>query len=192
VVKWFDYVSCLSRSCPGLPVVLLTSYNHRGFSMLNHRFSIVFLSFLVIGTGIATVITLPQILRASAAPTPTISLVGFISAWNNTSNPNPTITVTQFQNITIQLTSGDGASHKFFVDVDKNGPTPDCPGMDVCSNFFPPSTSLTFTVSFAPGTYTYYCSLHPGTMLGMFIVLAPPPPPPPIANSGGGPGRHPT
>jgi hypothetical protein len=29
---------------------------------------------------------------------------------------------------------------------------------------------LTFTVSFAPGTYTYYCALHPASMLGQFIV----------------------
>jgi plastocyanin len=155
--------------------------------MLNRRLSIILLSILILVTSILVVISLPEVLRASAASTPTISLVGFTTAgWNST---NPTITVTQGQDLTIQLSSGDGVLHRFFVDVDKNGPTPDCPGMDVCSNAFPPSTTLTFTVSFAPGTYTYYCSVHPTTMLGSFIVQAPPPPPP-VANSGGL-GRHP-
>jgi plastocyanin len=171
------------------PLTLLTSYIHRGFSMLNRRFSIVLLSLLILGTSILTIITLPEVLRASAASTPTIALFGSVTAWNSTTNPNPTITVTQGQDLTIQLTSSDNVLHRFFIDVDKNGPTPDCPGMDVCSNAFTTTTTLTFTVNFAPGTYTYYCSVHPTSMLGSFIVQAPPPPPP-IANSGGL-GRHP-
>jgi len=151
--------------------------------MPNRSISIIILSFLIIGTGLVTVISLPENLRVSAASTQTITLVGFISAWNNTGTPNPTITVTEGQNITIQFSSGDGAVHRFFVDVDRNGPTPDCPGADVCSNLFPPSTSLTFTVNFAPGIYIYYCSVHPTTMLGRFIVLSSP--------VRGGGGRHP-
>ena len=114
---------------------------------------------------------LPLIPRAYGANR-TITLVGFITAWNNTSTPNPSITVTQGDSVTMQLSSGDGATHKFFIDVDKNGPAPDCPGADVCSSFFPPSTTLSFTATFAPGVYTYYCSVHPTTMLGNFIVQA--------------------
>jgi hypothetical protein len=91
--------------------------------MPNRRISIIILSFLIIGTGLVTVISLPENLRVSAASTQTITLVGFISAWNNTGTPNPTITVTEGQNITIQFSSGDGAVHRFFVDVDRNGPT---------------------------------------------------------------------
>src|SRR5207247_4827794 len=72
--------------------------------------------------------------------------------------------------ITLRLSSGDGAPHQWFVDVDKNGPSPDCSGADICSSLFSTSTLLTFTVSFAPGTYTYYCSVHPATMLGSFVV----------------------
>lgn len=143
-------------------------------SMPNRRFTVFLLSSMIIATSVLAVIGFPESLRVSASSPTTIILVGFTFAWNNTSTPNPTITVTFGQDVTIQLSSGDGVLHRFFVDVDKNGPTPDCPGADVCSTAFPPSTSLTFTVNFAPGTYTYYCSVHPTTMLGKFIVVLPP------------------
>ena len=149
--------------------------------MPSNRFWVFALAFLSLTSLSAASLNIPP--GVVAASTPSISLVGFISAWNNTSVPNPTISVTQGDTITIQLSSGDGAVHRFFVDVDRNGMTPDCPGADVCSNVFPPTTSLTFTVNFAPGTYTYYCSVHPTTMLGQFVVLQPP-------VTGGG-GRHP-
>jgi plastocyanin len=139
--------------------------------MLDRRLCIFSLGILSISALGVTAFNIPP--KVAATSTPTISLIGFITAWNNTSVPNPTITVTQGDTITIQLSSGDGAVHRFFVDVDNNGPSPDCPGADVCSNVFPPSTILTFTVSFAPGTYTYYCSVHPTSMLGKFVVLQP-------------------
>ena len=148
--------------------------------MPSNRFWVFMLAILSMTSLIATSVNIPP--KVDAASTPSISLIGFISAWNNTSVPNPTITVTQGDTLAIQLSSGDGAVHRFFVDVDKNGMTPDCPGADVCSNLFPPSTTLTFTVSFAPGTYTYYCSVHPTSMRGQFVVL-----PPPVT---GGRGRH--
>src|SRR3989441_10582564 len=149
--------------------------------MASKRFWALIVAILSLSSLIATSVNIPP--QAAAASTPSISLIGFINAWNNTGVPNPKITVTQGDTITIQLSSGDGAPHRFFVDVDKNGITPDCPGADVCSNVFPPSTSLTFTVDFAPGVYTYYCSVHPTTMLGQFVVLQP-------SITGGG-GRHP-
>ena len=139
------------------------------------------LAILFLSSLLATSLNVPP--GVEAASTPSLSLVGFISAWNSTGVQNPTIAVTQGDTITIQLSSGDGAVHRFFVDVDKNGITPDCPGAGVCSNVFPPSTTLTLTVNFAPGTYTYYCSVHPTTMLGQFVVLQP-------SITGGG-GRHP-
>ena len=148
--------------------------------MASKRFWVFILTILTLASLVATSINIPPPVKAASSPS--ISLIGFISAWNNTGVPNPTITVTQGDTITIQLSSGDGAVHRFFVDVDKNGMTPDCPGADVCSNIFPPSTTLTFTVNFAPGTYTYYCSVHPTTMLGQFIVLQ-------LTVTGGG-GRH--
>ena len=147
--------------------------------MVSRRFCIFILVLLTLSTLAITSINIPP--RVAASSNPTISLVGFISAWNNTGVPNPTITVTQGDVVTVHLSSGDGAAHRFFVDVDKNGMTPDCPGTDVCSNVFPPSTTLTFTANFGPGTYTYYCSVHPTSMLGMFIVLQPP-----VTGGGGG------
>lgn len=165
----------------GLQIALFTSYRCRTLTMLNVRFSIALLSWLLVGAILVTPVIAPIAAsdvssspRVTAASSQSIVLIGFFAAWNNTSTPNPTITVVQGQGITIQLSSGDGVTHRFFVDVDKNGPIPDCSGADVCSGVFPPSTVLTFTVSFSPGTYTYYCSVHPTTMLGSFIVLAPP------------------
>ncbi len=149
--------------------------------MASSRVWALILAILFLSSLLATSLNVPP--SVDAASTPSLSLVGFISAWNSTGVQNPTIAVTQGDTITIQLSSGDGAVHRFFVDVDKNGITPDCPGADVCSNVFPPSTTLTFTVNFAPGTYTYYCSVHPTTMLGQFVVLQP-------SITGGG-GRHP-
>jgi len=149
--------------------------------MVSNRFWVFMLAVLSLGSLFATSVNIPPNVRA--ASTPSMSLIGFFNAWNNTSVPNPSITVTQGDTITIQLSSGDGIAHRFFVDVDASGVTPDRPGADVCSNVFPPSTTLTFTVNFAPGTYTYYCSIHPTTMLGRFIVLQ-------SSISGGG-GRHP-
>jgi hypothetical protein len=69
-------------------------------------------------------------------------------------------------------------SHQFLVDVDRDGAsTANCPAVDPCSIVFSPSTptSYTFNVNFAPGTYTYFCTLHPSAMLGNFVVLAAPP-----------------
>jgi plastocyanin len=137
--------------------------------MIKHRKITILLSSILLGAAILTLTGAPIIPRVAAANR-TITLVGFITAWNNTSVPNPTITVNQGDVITLQLSSGDAIFHQWFVDVDKNGPAADCPGPDICSSAFSTSTTLTFTVSFAPGTYTYYCILHPASMLGQFIV----------------------
>jgi plastocyanin len=109
----------------------------------------------------------------------TITLFGFSTAWNATTNLNPTITVNQGDVITVALTSEDGMTHRFVVDVDKDGKifSPICPP-DECSNpfggAFPASTTFSFTVNFAAGTYTYYCTYHPFNMFANFVVLAVP------------------
>ncbi len=107
---------------------------------------------------------IPAIPNAHAASV-TFTLFAYASGgWNATTNPNPTITVNQGDTVTIVLKPGDGLTHEWFLDVDKNGPTPDCPGADICSQLFntqsPPP--VTFTAP-AAGTYTYYCSVHPPT-----------------------------
>jgi len=137
--------------------------------MLNHKFAIVVFSALLLAIvipGLPNLFSIPRV----AAVNRTINLAGYVNAWNFTSTPNPTITVSQGDSVTLQLSSGDAVLHRWFVDVDRNGPSPDCPGADICSNAFSTSTVLTFTVNFSPGTYTYYCSVHPTTMLGQFVV----------------------
>ena len=44
--------------------------------------------------------------------------------------------------------------------------------VEQCSVQFPPNTSLRFTASVMPGSYTYFCTIHPGSMFGTFTVLA--------------------
>jgi len=94
------------------------------------------------------------------------------TGWNGTtSKPNPDITVTQGDTIAMNLRSGDGMIHRFLVDTDVDDQdTTDCPLIDPCSNMFASTTAYTFTVNFAPGNYTYLCSLHPYVMVGNFIV----------------------
>lgn len=118
--------------------------------------------------------TIPKIPNAHAS-TFTTSLRGFASTgWNGSStNKNPTITANAFDTIRITISSGDAIPHQFLLDGDRDGKIPitDCLTPDPCSNQVPPSTTYVFTVAnLASGTYTYYCTIHPGTMLGSFVI----------------------
>ncbi len=126
----------------------------------------------------------PSIPKAHAASV-SISLSGcaFIVGactsvgWNGTTaRPNPTMTVQQGDSVSVKLSSADGASHLFLIDVDRDGggDSADCPTVDPCSMLFSPTTptTYTFTVSFAPGTYTYFCTIHPFSMFGSFVVVS--------------------
>ncbi len=144
-------------------------------SKSEHKRSVVLLlTVLLIGIILngSAPLALPYVPRAHAV-TRTMSLVGFaFTGWNgSTPSPNPTITVIQGDAITLSLSSGDGAPHRFVVDVDRDGKifTPICPP-DKCSSVIPPSTTYPFTVDFAAGTYTYYCTYHPNAMFGNFVV----------------------
>src|SRR6266571_3061920 len=106
--------------------------------------------------------------------THTISLVGNNPNWN-TSNPNPIITVTKGDTVTINLSSGDAATHQLLIDFDGDyaGGT-DCTAMaDWCSSTFSPSTPTRlgpFTITSNAGQYKYYCTVHYPYMQGLFIV----------------------
>jgi len=109
------------------------------------------------------------------ASTRTISLVantvGGYYYWNST---NPTITVTQGDSVTLDLSSTTGAvSHRFLLDLDRDGlDTSDCsPTADPCSSSFMTSATVSFTAN-TVGTFTYYCTFHSYTMTGNFIVQA--------------------
>src|SRR5713101_4140875 len=94
-----------------------------------------------------------------------IHLVGQVSAWNESqpSGPNPKITVNQGDTVSIILTSVD-TMHEFIVDWDKDGASflGSCARGDNCSSVFSlgTGTTITFTVSFPAGTYTYFCAFH--------------------------------
>ena len=113
------------------------------------------------------------------ASTVTIHLVAHaVSGWNGTTNPNPTITVQLGDSVTIVWSNGDTGSvpHQFLFDIDKDGfsDTSDCsPTADPCTNGLSTTGgTVTFTASTA-GSFTYYCTVHPTSMFGSFIVQPP-------------------
>jgi plastocyanin len=125
----------------------------------------------------------PSILPSVApvkASSRTISLVGTLVGgyysnyyWNNS---NPTITVSKGDALTIKVSSADTTSHQLLIDFDNDGytDTADCAtGADQCSATVPPSTTVPFTVNYNPGTYKYYCTFHPLSMVGDFVVQPP-------------------
>lgn len=104
------------------------------------------------------------------------NLLGFVAAWNSSSNANPPLTVAQGDIITINAKVGDGAPHQWFLDVDQNGVADCSPGPDICGGSFSSSNApaLTFTAASSATSYTltYYCAVHPGSMHGSFTALS--------------------
>jgi hypothetical protein len=126
-----------------------------------------------------------QSAKVPAVASVLIHLNGFVGAWNQSANPNPTITVTKDDTVTVSLVSSDSIPHRFLLDMDRDGAadTADCATIDPCSVTFPPNTSFSFTAG-ATGTYTYYCTIHPTTMIASFVIQA-------ARVAGGGGGRPP-
>jgi plastocyanin len=124
----------------------------------------------IILTIILTPYFLPTIPRAYGTNR-SITLIGIVQGWNNTSTKNPTITVNSEDQISLTLTAGDLAVHRFFIDVARYGPVPLCPP-DKCSQSFsqPNTVIFNFPADFPIGKYTYYCSVHPMTMFGTFTI----------------------
>ena len=118
------------------------------------------------------------------ATTTNVTLYANLFGWNSSevSGPNPTITVTQGDTISFRFFEDPADTtyypHLFLLDIDNTTTTNDCPnpGPDKCSTIISPTQSPTiapFTVSFASGTYKYYCTYHsPSYMTGKFIVMA--------------------
>ena len=131
-----------------------------------------FLVFMIILSGI--LIDASITIKPVRAATVGFNLLGFISAWNSSTTPNPTLTVLQGDLVTINAKPGDGATHQWFLDVNGDGTAECSPGPDICSSTFSTSGAppVTFQVSFAPKAYTltYFCSIHPGTMHGSFTA----------------------
>jgi hypothetical protein len=79
--------------------------------------------------------------------------------------------VAQGDIVSIALSTGDGISHEFQLDLDNDGgESADCGTTDPCSQPFPPTTTFMFTVMANPATYTYYCTFHTIQMHASFTV----------------------
>lgn len=129
---------------------------------------------LIVGLGLFIAPSILPSIPEVKANSRTISLVGtsngYYYYWNDT---NPTITVTQGDTLAIGVSSSNTVLHRLLIDLDKDGYTDiaDCGSVDVCSATVPPAYTISsFTVNSSPGTYTYYCTFHPTTMYGSFIV----------------------
>lgn len=127
------------------------------------------ISILLLSLGSAGSGSFPAIsLQSVHAVTRNLTLEGWSGGWNQTTSPNPTISVVQGDSVALALPNLDGARHQFFIDVDRNlALPPNCPP-DKCSDELP--VNYEFTVDFAPGTYKYYCAFHSEQMQGDFAV----------------------
>ncbi len=130
------------------------------------------LALVFLATMAAVMIAVPIQIRPVQATDRGFNLLGFINGWNFSTTSNPIITVKQFDTVTINAKPGDNASHQWFLDLDNNGVADCSPGPDICGATFSTSNApaLTFQDTFAVSTFTYYCSIHPGTMHGHFTT----------------------
>lgn len=106
------------------------------------------------------------------ATTQSFSLYGSAEAgWGFTpgsmSKPGPLITVSQDDLVNLTLKGEDAFTHRFFVDYNGNQ------APDAGEPQSPPFAGTTINFQFVAntsGTFTYYCTNHPGTMYGTFSV----------------------
>lgn len=165
-----------------LPNMLLTCYSDRKLVMA-HLTSVVKTYFIVLLVLLGIVlIEIPLGVRLVQASTRSLNLLGFVPAWNSSTNANPPLRFLQGDIITLTAKAGDGQPHQWFLDVDNNGVADCSPGPDICSASFTTNDAppITFTVATAsaPYTITYYCAVHPGSMHGTFTALS-------LTNAGG-------
>jgi copper binding plastocyanin/azurin family protein len=137
------------------------------------------LPLLLITAGMLGLTLLPALPRATAV---SFTLFGRIYSsplgWGLTAttvtSPGPDLTVLPGETVTMTLYSGDGYTHNWGVDYNGNG-VPDS-GEPLSNSFGSAGTTYTFTATTTPGTYTYWCYIHKGPMVGKFIVQSPPGP----------------
>lgn len=97
-----------------------------------------------------------------------------VNGWGLTpttiSTPGPTLVVTTGEQLDLHLYSHDGVTHTWFLDLNNNSVADS--GEAISSPFNSTTGPIWFnlTVSQTPGTYTYRCSIHPGTMWGELVV----------------------
>lgn len=109
-----------------------------------------------------------------------LSLYGSVTggwglAANAITEPGPSLTMFVGDTVTMKLYSNDSpTTHTWYIDLNKDG-TNDTG--DISAGSFSSSTvahTYTFTVPNSPGTYTYYCEIHPTSMHGSLTIVAAP------------------
>jgi len=121
----------------------------------------------------------------------TLSIAAISLPASATSAPNVTLTAVVGPGFNISLKNPDGSSVShldpgtYDISVTDNAPIDHNfhlrgPGVDMSTPLEGVAT-VTWTVTFVDGTYTFLCDAHPVQMKGSFTVGAvqPPPPPPP-------------
>ncbi len=146
---------------------------------------------ILCGTLLLTVLLAGATFAAAAPSTVTTSAAaGTTPAWPYTlygdavhgwgltptaiSTPGPTLVVTTGEQLHLALYSHDGVTHTWFLDLNNNSVADS--GEPISTPFSSTTTPtwFNFTVSQTPGTYTYRCSIHPGTMWGELVVMPAP------------------
>ncbi|OGS47712.1 MAG: hypothetical protein A3K66_02245 [Euryarchaeota archaeon RBG_16_67_27] len=137
---------------------------------------------LLLAVAVAALAASPADFALSARPHPAAArsfpLFGSLAGWGTTSgsisSPGPTLAVVLGDEVTITLNSADGRPHNWLLDYD--GDTNEDAGEPLSNVFSGSPEVLTFTATTA-GTFTYWCTVHFGSMFGAFVVLAPEDPP---------------
>jgi plastocyanin len=123
----------------------------------NNIIAIVAISFTVVGAlwGIGTLLNAPQ--ESAGKNVEGVLLIAENDAFNKT---NPTIYAKVDTPKKISILNKDVRRHDFIVDE-----------LNINTAYL--STQQSFTTAIAsrvPGTFEYYCSLHPNTMRGSVVV----------------------
>lgn len=111
------------------------------------------------------------------AATYTLSLYGSATrGWGLTptaiTNPGPSLTLFVGDTVTLHLFSNDSVTHTWYIDLTKDNANDTG---DISAGSFSSNTTahtFTFTVPNSPGTYTYYCEIHPSSMRGTVTIVS--------------------
>lgn len=146
---------------------------------------------ILFGTLLLAVVLASATLAAAAPLAPTAPAVaGTPPAWpynlygnattgwgltsTTISMPGPTLIVTTGEALDLYLYSQDGATHTWFIDVNNDSSVG--VGEPESGSFSATTGAVRYSlnVTVAPGTYTYRCGVHPGTMWGELLVMPTP------------------
>lgn len=147
-------------------------------------FAILGLAVLLVGSaliaGLPSFRAAPAVGPSPAAATYTLTLYGSsLVGWGFTaasiSNPGPDLVMFVGDTVTLHLFANDnGVTHTWYIDL--NHDNMNNTG-DISAGSFNNATVahvFTFTVPNSPGTYQYFCEIHPSVMHGTLKILAAP------------------